>query len=110
MTYFVYQNQGIKAFRSLIAVTLIATAVSAATVIYDYDVCPIKKKIFVHCLVMLVTVYPSLIISVWYDTTKVSGYIFAFLTFALWGLVLGTVGYLISKYILKNIPEDKSKK
>ncbi|AXQ78593.1 DUF3021 family protein [Streptococcus chenjunshii] len=109
ITYFVSESDNPEAFWSMVAITIISTAVSAASAIYDYDVWPVKKKITVHTLLMLVTVYPALMISGWYDASKASGYIFAFISFVLWGVVLCSLGYFISKYVLKNIPDETKK-
>ncbi|MEX2784925.1 DUF3021 family protein [Streptococcus sp. H49] len=110
ITYFLAQEDNQKAFWSMVAITVISTAVSAASAIYDYDVWTVRKKIIVHTLLMLATVYPALLISGWYDTSNLSGYVFALLSFALWGVVLCSLGYFISKYVLKNIPEEIKEK
>ncbi|MGT2783937.1 DUF3021 family protein [Streptococcus merionis] len=104
-TYFTYQSGDTKQYHQMLAVTVISSSVAGASAIYDYDVWSVKKKIVVHTICMLLTVYPSLIYSGWYDTTSAWGYLMALLSFIAFGLIFCTIGYLVSKYILKNIPE-----
>lgn len=88
--------------RSTFMVALIVGAVGAANVVYDFDAWSVPKKIGIHFLLMLVTVYPVLLFSGWFpmegtaDALKVFGYfcatgvgILAFL-----GLVFVLVGRL----------------
>lgn len=109
-TFFSYRSGDMAQFRQLIAVTGISTAVAAASAIYDYDVWSVKKKIIVHTICMFVTIYPCLIYSGWYDTSSIHGYVYAFLSFIAFGIVFCTIGYLVSKYILKNVPTKTSSK
>ncbi len=94
-----------KARMQLLAVGIITSSIIGFKPIYDYDVWSVKKKIFIHSICMMLTLYPALIISTWYDTTKVSGYIIALASFILFGLVAATIGYLVSKHVLKNVPK-----
>lgn len=106
-TYFTYKSGDLKQFRMMVAITVISASVSGFSALYDYDVWSVKKKITLHTIAMLFTVYPALLYSGWFDTSKISGYFIALASFAGVGIVLASIGYLVSKYILKNIPEEK---
>ncbi|UTC75094.1 DUF3021 family protein [Treponema sp. OMZ 792] len=106
-TYFTYKSGDLKQFRMMVAITIISASVSGFSALYDYDVWSVKKKITLHTIAMLCTVYPALLYSGWFDTSKISGYFIALASFAGVGIVLASIGYLVSKYILKNVPEEK---
>lgn len=108
--YFTYQDGNMDLLPQLVAVTIIASSVSAASAIYDYDIWSVKKKIIVHTICMLFTVYPALIYSGWFGAPSLSTYLIAFLSFVLFGFVFCSIGYLVSKYILKNVPKETSSK
>ena len=107
--YFTQKTGDPKQTQSMIAATIIATSVAAFSTIYDYDVWSVKKKIMVHTLCMFLTVYPALIISGWFDTSQPSGYVIALASFITFGIIFASIGYLVSKYFLKNVPESKKK-
>lgn len=94
-------------FYSILAVTIISASIAGFNVIYDYDVWSVKKKIIVHTICMAMTVLPALYISGWYDTSSINGLFAILASFVLFGIVAATIGFLVSKYILKNVPEGK---
>ncbi|WP_051353742.1 DUF3021 family protein [Atopobium fossor] len=100
ITYFSEATQQ----QSLMSATIISTAIAAASIIYDYDVWSVKKKIIVHTIMMLFTVYPALVISGWFDTSHWTGYLIILGSFAACGCTFASIGYVISRYILKNVP------
>lgn len=104
-TYFSYKSGDMAQFKMMVAVTIIAASLSGFSAIYDYDVWSVKKKISLHTLAMLCTVYPALLYSGWFDEFGWLGSVIALAMFAGVGVVLATTGYLVSKYILKNVPE-----
>lgn len=104
-TYFSYKSGDMAQFKMMVAVTIIAASLSGFSAIYDYDVWSVKKKISLHTLAMLCTVYPALLYSGWFDEFGCLGSVIALAMFAGVGVVLATTGYLVSKYILKNVPE-----
>ena len=104
--YFSSKSGNKQETQSIMAATIISVAVAAASTIYDYDIWSVKKKLLIHTVCMFVTVYPALIISGWFDTSTVWGYLHALLAFILTGAILATVCYLVSKYIFKNVPTD----
>lgn len=89
----------------LLAIGIIVAAILGFMPIYDYDVWSVRKKILIHTLAMFVTIYPALLISGWYEGDF--GYLFALGSFAIFGAIFVTVGYLLSKYVFKNIPDNK---
>ena len=94
-------------FYSILAVTIISASIAGFNVIYDYDVWSVKKKIIVHTICMAITVLPALYISGWYDTTSIHGLFAILASFVIFGLVAVTIGYLVSKFILKNVTVNK---
>lgn len=80
---------------------LIFTVVSAASVIYDLDHLSILQRSLIHFAAMLVTIYPILIISGWFNTSTFMDYVVIFIVFlftgiAIWSIVMG-VRKLLSK-------------
>ncbi len=74
---------------------LIVGIVLAASVIYDIESWSLLKQTVVHIVAMLVTVFPILLISGWFPINSVADF-FKFLgIYALSGLVLWSLGYLI---------------
>lgn len=105
-TYFSAQSGDDLFFRAMVTNTVIATAIAGFSAIYDYDIWSVKKKIIVHTGAMLLVVFPALVYSGWFDTSTPLGYLWILLSFALFGFVFASIGYLVSKYILKNVPEQ----
>lgn len=108
-SYFAYRSGDMKLFRTLLAVTIMASSMAAFNVMYEYDIWSVKKKIFLHTIAMFITVYPALLISGWFDTSQVSGYLIALLSFISFGILFASVAFLVSKFILKNVPEEPKK-
>ena len=103
ITYFVNNDKGNVTLREMIAATIISTAVAGFTSLYEYDVWSTKKKITVHSFAMLFTVYPALIYSGWFG----HNYLVALAVFVATGMVFASIGYLVSKYVLKNITDPR---
>ncbi len=103
ITYFVYKDNGSEQLRSMISATIISTSVVGFSALYDYDIWSTKKKIIVHTVAMLCTVYPALIYSEWFG----NNYFLALVVFACTGAVLASLGYLVSKYVFKNVPDKQ---
>lgn len=97
-------------FVSILASTIIAASLAGFSVIYNIDHWSTKKKIAVHTLCMAITVIPALIISGWFDVSSTEGYFAILASFILFGIVGASVGYLVSKHILKNVPEKSGRK
>jgi hypothetical protein len=75
---------------------LIATAVGAASVIYDLPDWALRKQSLVHFLVMLVTVYPCLLLSEWFVVEGIRDALRIFGLFVLVGIVLWGSFFMIS--------------
>ena len=105
--YFVHKEGDVKKFNSILAATIISASLASFSTIYDYDVWTTKKKILIHTICMFFTVIPALIISGWFDLSSPVGYLFILLSFITFGLVGATTGYLFSKFVLKNVPDEQ---
>ncbi len=79
---------------------IIITAVAAASVIYDVDKWSIRKQTLVHFLVMLITVYPCLLISGWFELISAVDYLRVFFIFLTVGIMLWSFSYIILRYLL----------
>lgn len=107
--YFQSQKGIDKQYYSILAASIIAASISGFSVIYDYDVWSARRKITVHTICMALTVIPALIISGWYDLSSAAGWFGLVFSFVFSGLIAASVGYLVSKYILKNVPAKQKR-
>lgn len=98
--YLYYDNQ-FDAARSTFITGIIITIVSSASVIYDLDHLSLFKRSMIHILTMIITVYPLLLISGWFETTTFTDYIVIFAIFSAVGLVLWSIMFLIVKSVSK---------
>lgn len=89
--------QGIDTFqvRSTFIAGLIAAAVGAASVLYEIDRWPLRKRSLVHLLAMAATVLPCLLFSGWFRLNTISDYLIVLGIFLLTGMVLWGAAYLI---------------
>lgn len=90
-----YQGMDFFQVKSTFFSGLIATAIAAASVIYDIENWSLFKQSLVHFLMMLVTVLPCLIVSGWYVLNTFVDYLRLFGIFLLVGFILWSVFYLI---------------
>lgn len=77
--------------------SLIAFFVGAATVIYNIDHWSLTKQSGIHFLIMLITVYPILLVSGWFEISTILDAIKIFLVFILVGLVIWSVMFTLAK-------------
>lgn len=100
----VMRAQGFDHFqvKSTFLTGLIIASVAAASVIYDIEHWPLKKRSLVHFLVMAATVLPCLLVSGWFPLHTIPDYLVVTGIFLLAGLLLWSVGYLIfGKFLAK---------
>jgi len=71
--------------------SLIAFFVGAATIIYNIDHWSLTKQSGVHFLIMLVTVYPILLVSGWFNIASLLDALKVFLVFISVGVVIWLV-------------------
>ncbi|WP_027963761.1 DUF3021 family protein [Halalkalibacillus halophilus] len=77
--------------------SLIAFFVGAATVIYNIDHWSFTKQSGVHFLIMLITVYPILLLSGWFEISSILDAFKIFLLFVSVGVVLWIVMFILAK-------------
>lgn len=89
--------QGIDSFqvRSTFIVGIIVAVVAATTVIYEIESWTIAKQSIVHFLIMLVTVFPCLLISGWFELNNFVDYLIVFGIFVAVGIVIWAIAYFI---------------
>lgn len=90
-----FQGMDSAQVRSTFVTGLIVTAVAAASVIYEVDRWPLKKRSLVHLAAMAATVLPCLLLSGWFRLDTLPDYLAVLGIFALAGLVLWTAAYLV---------------
>lgn len=89
------QNFDAAQVKSTFIAGLIVSIIAAASIIYDIEAWSLKKQSLVHIILMLLTIFPLLLISGWFPINNVADF-FKFLgIYALNGLVLWSVGYLV---------------
>lgn len=74
--------------RSTFMVGLIVGAVAVANVVYDLDHWSVAKKIGIHFLLMLVTVFPILLVSGWFPVRNAVDALTIFGYFVMTGVVI----------------------
>ena len=80
---------------------LIIIAVAATSVIYDVESWSLTRQSVVHFLIMLVTVYPCLVFSGWFQTKSILDLVKIFGIFLVVGIILWTMSYMLFGKILK---------
>ena len=74
---------------------VIISIVAAASVIYDIEKWSLLKQSAIHFIVMILTIFPCLLISGWYELSSFADYLKVFGIFLLCGCVFWTIGYLV---------------
>lgn len=90
-----YQGVDQMQVRSTFVVGIIVACVAATFGIYDIEGWSLWKQSLLHFGIMLVTVYPCLLWSGWFELKGFVDYLKVFGFFVLWGLVLWTVAYFV---------------
>ena len=85
--------------RGTFCAALIALFVGAATVIYQIDSWRLTKQSVVHFLLMLLTVYPTLLFSGWFEIDSLIDALHVLLIFLFVGLVLWSIFFLLNKFL-----------
>ena len=80
---------------------LIITAVAATSVICDVESWSLTRQSVAHFLIMLVTVYPCLVFSGWFQTKSILDLVKIFGIFLVVGIILWTISYMLFGKILK---------
>ncbi len=76
---------------------LIITAVAATSVIYDVESWSLTRQSVAHFLIMLVTVYPCLVFSGWFQTKSILDLAKIFGLFGCWHYFMDNIIYVIWK-------------
>ena len=74
---------------------IIISIVAAASVIYDIEKWSLLKQSAIHFIVMILTIFPCLLISGWYELSSFADYLKVFGIFLLCGCVFWTIGYFV---------------
>ena len=74
---------------------LIITAVAATSVIYDVESCSLTRQSVAHFLIMLVTLYPCLVFSGWFQTKSILDLAKIFGLFGCWHYFMDNIIYVI---------------
>ena len=74
---------------------LIITAVAATSVIYDVESWSLTRQSVAHFLIMLVTVYPCLVFSGWFQTKSILDLAKIFGLFGCWHYFMDNIIYVI---------------
>lgn len=76
---------------------IIITIVSGASVIYDLDQISLPKRSLLHVAAMVITVYPILVFSGWFNTSSFVDYVLIFIIFLITGAVLWSIAFIVIK-------------
>ena len=74
---------------------VIISIVAAASVIYDIKKWSLFKQSAIHFVIMILTIFPCLLISGWYELSSFADYLKVFGIFLLCGCVFWTIGYFV---------------
>ena len=93
----IMKYQQIDAFqvKSTFLVGIIATSIGATSVIYEIEDWSLLKQSRIHFVLMLLTVFPCLLLSGWFELNVFMDYVKVFGIFVLVGLILWGILYLI---------------
>lgn len=92
-----FQNKKDQA-KSTFLSAIIAFFVGMATVIYEYPSLSLLQQSIIHFLIMIITVYPTLLLSNWFPMKgRLKRASFVFLVFIGWGAVLYTIMFSLAK-------------
>lgn len=80
---------------------VIGCFVILAAMIYTIDSWSLRKRTVMHTLAMLMTVLPCLVISGWFDTASWQGIGLMLLTYAGFGVVGWTAGFMANELVKK---------
>src|SRR5699024_566855 len=83
-----YQGLDPADVRSTFIVGIIIASVAAASVIYEIEGWTLLKQSVVHFIIMLLTVYPCLLISGWFELSNFEDYLRVFGIFITVGIML----------------------
>lgn len=83
--------------KGTLVASLIAFFVGAATVIYNIDEWSLAKRSIVHFIAMLLTVYPVLLLSGWFQIRSVFDALNVLMFFVLAGIILWSVMATLAK-------------
>ncbi|WP_411842507.1 DUF3021 family protein [Salinicoccus sp. HZC-1] len=97
---FLYYDNQIYNAKSTFLVGLIISIVAGASVIYDLNHLSLAVRTLIHFIVMLVTIYPILIFSGWFNTTSFIDYIIIFTIFLFTGIILWILIMIIQRVFL----------
>jgi hypothetical protein len=86
---------------------LIAAIGGGASVIYEKDQWNLKKQSVIHFLVMLLTVYPILLVSGWFELQEFTDYIIVLVIFLGVGLVAWIFFIVLFHFLEKNKEHTK---
>ena len=81
--------------RSTFLVGVIISVVASATVIYDIEKWSLLKQSIVHFIIMLLSVFPCLLISGWFDLNSTKDFFQVLGIFLLCGVFLWSIGYFV---------------
>lgn len=83
--------------KSTFVVGWIIFFVAAASVIYNINSWSLTKQSILHFLIMLITIFPLLLVSGWFDVSSVLGIFKILIIFMSAGLILWLVFYSLAK-------------
>lgn len=90
-----------EAGRGTLCVGVIAAAVSGSSFIYQVERWSLLRQSLMHIGIMLVTVFPALLLTGWYDLSTAGGWWAAIGTYAAWGIGIWSVMYVITSLLEK---------
>ena len=96
-----YQGIDFVQVKSTFLVGIIVAIVAAASVIYEIEKWSLIKQSVVHFIVMLLTIFPCLLLSGWFELNNFIDYLKVFGCFLLFGLVGWCTGYFIFGKLMK---------
>lgn len=90
-----YQKNDPSQIKGTFLTGVIVSIVAAASVIYDIEKWSLLKQSAIHFIVMILTIFPCLLISGWYELNSFADYLKVFGIFLLCGCVFWTIGYFV---------------
>ena len=92
------QGKAYQDHHGVLVAGLIMTITAAASVIYNIESWSLTKQIGIHYLIMVLTVYPLLVWSGWFEVKGIQSLLLIFLIFNLVGLGIMAIFYLYYRF------------
>lgn len=102
VAFYLQSTSNLNQARGTFFAGIIMTAVTGFSVIYEIEEWSFSRQLLVHFGAMLLTVFPTLLLSGWFVVNHVFDVLKVLVLFSLVGLIFAMVGYLLFTKVFKD--------